>query len=68
MKRVYDLYVYKLAEALSDMVWYDFDKWNKKVQNTVGYQRIRSSDSVAANIAERYGRYTPAGRKKFYLY
>ena len=26
MKRVYELYVYKLAEELSDMVWQDFDK------------------------------------------
>ncbi|MBW1837794.1 MAG: four helix bundle protein [Deltaproteobacteria bacterium] len=33
-----------------------------------GYQIIRSSDSLAANIAEGYGRYTPADRKKFYLY
>jgi len=39
MKRVYELEVYKLAEELSDLVWYD-DKWNKKVQNTV--------DSIAA--------------------
>ena len=68
MKRVYELDVYKLAEALSDMVWHDFDKWSKKVQNTVGYQIIRSSDSIAANIAEGYGRYTPADRKKFYIY
>ena len=49
MKRVYELDVYKLAEELSDMVWHDFDKereinkWNKKVQNTMGYQIIRSS-------------------------
>ncbi|MCP4612354.1 MAG: four helix bundle protein [Planctomycetes bacterium] len=68
MKRVYELDVYKLAEELSDMVWHDFDTWNKKVQNTVGYQIIRSSDSIAANIAEGYGRYTPADRKKFYIY
>ena len=68
MKRVYELDVYKLAEELSDMVWNDFDKWNKKAQNTVGYQIIRSSDSIAANIAEGYGRYTPADRKRFYLY
>ena len=68
MKRVYELDVYQLAEELSDKIWYDFDKWNKKVQHTVGYQIIRSSDSIAANIAEGYGRYTPADRKKFYLY
>jgi len=35
MKRVYELDVYKPAEALSDMLWHDFDKWNKKVQNIV---------------------------------
>ena len=68
MKRVYELDVYKLAEELSDMIWHDFDKWKKKVQYTVGYQIIRSSDSIAANIAEGYGRYTRADRKKFYLY
>jgi len=68
MKRVYELDVYNLAEELSDMVWYDFDKWDKKVQNTVGYQIIRSSDSISANLAEGYGRYTPADRKEFYLY
>jgi len=60
--------VYKLAEELADMVWHDFDKFNKKVQNTVGYQIIRSSDSLSVNIAEGCGRYTPADRKKFYLY
>ena len=38
---------HKLSEELSDLVWCDFDKWNKKVQNTVGYQIIRASDSPA---------------------
>jgi len=41
MKRVYELHVYKLAEELADMIWHGFDKWNKKVQNTVGYQIIK---------------------------
>ena len=68
MKEVYELDVYNLAEDLSDMIWYDFDKWSNKVQMTIGYQIIRASDSIAANIAEGYGRYTPADRKKFYLY
>jgi len=29
MKRVYELDLYKPAEALSDVIWRDFDKWNK---------------------------------------
>jgi hypothetical protein len=27
IKRVYKFDVYKLAEELSDRIWYDFDKW-----------------------------------------
>jgi four helix bundle protein len=68
MKEVYELDVYKLAEDLSDLIWDDFDKWHIKAQNTIGYQIIRSSDSIAANLAEGYGRYTPADRKLFYRY
>lgn len=68
MKRVYELDVYRLAEKLSDEIWNDFDNWDRKVQNTIGYQIIRSSDSIAANIAEGYGRFTPPDRRKFYLY
>ena len=50
MLQVYELDVYKLAEDLSDMIWHEFDKWSQKVQWTIGYQIIRSSDSIAANI------------------
>ena len=68
MKEFYELDVYKLAEELSDMIWYAFDEWPKKFQVTTGYQIIKSSDSIAANIAEGYGRYSPADRKVFYRY
>ncbi len=68
MKRLYELDVYKLSEELSDMIWCDFNKWNKKVQNTIGYQIIRASDSITANMAEGYGRFIPADRKRFYIY
>ncbi len=63
-----ELDVYHLAEELSDMIWRDFDGWSKKTQNTLGYQIIRSCDSIAANIAEGYGRYSTADRKRFYIY
>jgi four helix bundle protein len=68
MKRLIDLDVYKLSEKLSDKIWNDFDQWPEKVQRTIGYQIIRSSDSIAANISEGYGRFTPADRKLFYRY
>ena len=68
MKEIHELDVYKLSEDLSDLIWYAYDEWPQKVQRTIGYQIIRSSDSIAANLAEGYGRYTPADRKRFYLY
>ena len=68
LKEVYELDVYQLADELSDLIWNAYDQWSPKVQNTLGYQIIRASDSIAANIAEGYGRYTPADRRKFYLY
>ena len=68
MREVTELDVYRLAEELSDMVWGDFDRWPEKAQRTIGYQVIRAADSIAANIAEGYGRYTSPDRRKFYLY
>lgn len=68
MKDLVELEVYKLSEKLSDLVWTDYDNWPEKVQRTIGYQIIRSADSISANIAEGFGRYTPADRKLFYRY
>ncbi|MDJ0984922.1 MAG: four helix bundle protein [Desulfobacterales bacterium] len=68
MKEIYDLDVYNLAETLSDLIWYAFDEWSEKVKKTIGYQIIKSADSIAANLAEGYGRYMPAERKRFYYY
>lgn len=37
---------------------YNLDyKWDQFNKNRIGYQLIRSVDSIAANIAEGYGRY-----------
>ena len=68
MKKIYELDVYCLAEEISDLIWNDFDSWTVKTQRTIGYQIIRFSDSIAANLAEGYGRFTMPDRKKFYLY
>ena len=63
-----DLDVYNLGERLSDMVWEDYDHWREKALRTIGFQIIRSSDSISINIAEGYGQYTAADRKNFYRY
>ena len=63
-----DLDVYKLGEKISDMVWDDYDHWSEKAQRTIGLQIIRSADSIAVNIAEGYGRFSPPDRRKFYRY
>jgi len=68
MKKIYEMDVYKLSEELSDMIWDAFDKWTVKAQRTIGYQIIRSSDSIAANLAEGYGRHSGADKKRFYYY
>jgi four helix bundle protein len=68
MKTIHELGMYNLAENLSDMIWSDFETWSDKVQRTIGFQIIRASDSIAANIAEGYSRFTPLDRKKFYRY
>ncbi len=68
MREAHELDVYQLAERPSDMLWLDFDKRPQKAQLTLGYQIIRSSDSIAANIAEGYGRFTFPDKKKFYRY
>ena len=68
MKEVYELDVYRLAEQLSDLIWDAYDGWTVKAQCTFGHQVIRSADSIAANLAEGYGRFTTADRKRFYIY
>ena len=68
MKEVYELDVYQLAEDLADKIWNSYDIWPEKAQRTIGYQIIRAADSISANIAEGYGRFTPADRKLFYRY
>ncbi len=68
MKEIYELDVYVLAEKLADRIWDDFDGWSQKAQRTIGYQMIRSADSISANLSEGYGRYTPPYRKQFYRY
>jgi len=68
MKYLTELEVYKLAEKLSDMIWNEVSNWKHIAQRTIGYQVINSSDSIAANISEGYGRFSTRDRRRFYIF
>jgi four helix bundle protein len=53
-----DLEVYRLAEDLSDRVWKLVATWKGFDRETVGKQMVRAADSIGANLAEGYGRYS----------
>ena len=50
----------RLAEGLYAEVagWRSFDRW------TVGMQLVRAADSIGANIAEAYGRYSVKDQRR----
>ena len=60
-----DLEVYKLSEEISDMIWKIVLEWDYFAKDTIGKQLVKASDSIAANIAEGYGRYHFKENKNF---
>ncbi len=52
-----DLRIYRLAMDFGEKVWTLVYKWNNLTTETIGKQLIKSSDSIAANISEGFGRY-----------
>ena len=52
-----DLRIYRLALDFGEKIWTLAIKWNNLAIDTVGKQLIKSSDSIAANISEGFGRY-----------
>lgn len=58
---------YVTASELSKLIYDVVKKWNYLDQRTVGVQVIRSVDSIAANIAEGFGRYHKKDKIKFFI-
>lgn len=65
MANLAELKVHTLAQTVSDDTWRVVRSWPFFDQDTLGKQTVRSADSVRANIAEAYGRFTFTERIRF---
>lgn len=61
-----DIDSYKRAFHLSNKVWNIVISWDHFSKNTVGSQFVRAVDSISANLAEGFGRYSKKDKIKFY--
>jgi len=59
---------YKISFHLSNYVWNVVIQWEYFAKKTVGEQFVRAVDSISANIAEGFGRYSKKDKIKFYRY
>lgn len=62
------LKVYQNAMQIGEECWNLVEKWESFARQTLGNQLVRSADSIAANIAEGYGRYSFKENKLFCYY
>ena len=63
-----DIEAYRIAFKLSNYVWDVVIKWDYFAKDTVGKQFVKAVDSVSANIAEGFGRYSKKDKIKFFRY
>ena len=63
-----DIGSYTVAFNLSNYVWDIVIKWDHFAKDVFGKQFARSVDSISANIAEGFGRYTKREKIQFYRY
>ena len=63
-----DIEAYRLSFSLSNYIWNLVIVWEWFPKKTVGSQFVEASDSIAANIAEGFGRYHKKDKIKFYRY
>jgi len=61
-----DISAYTIAFELSNYVWDIVIKWKYFSRDTVGKQYVDSVDSISANIAEGFGRYSKSDKIRFY--
>lgn len=57
---------YQKSYDLANQVWDVVLKWDYFAKDTIGKQFVRSTDSISANIAEGFGRYSKKDKIRFY--
>jgi four helix bundle protein len=67
-KKLEDFELYQISMNIGEEVWNIVAKWDSFAKNTLGNQLVRSTDSIAANIAEGYGRFHFKDRRQFTYY
>lgn len=63
-----DISAYSTAFGLSNFVWNIIQQWDYLSRKTIGSQFAEAVDSISANIAEGFGRYSKKDKIKFYRY
>lgn len=63
-----DMEIYNISMEIGDEIWFSVVEWENLAKYSIGQQIVRSADSIAANIAEGYGRYHYKDRKNFMFY
>jgi len=51
MYDIKELEIYNMSLNFSNFIWEICTKWKSFAKNTIGYQLVRSADSISANIA-----------------
>jgi four helix bundle protein len=64
--RLEDISAYNISFDLSNYVWNRVIKWNYFSRDTIGKQYVDAIDSISANIAEGFGRYSKSDKIRFY--
>lgn len=57
---------YNKSFEFSNDIWGIVLQWEFFPRDTVGKQLVKSADSISANIAEGFGRYTKRDKLRFY--
>lgn len=58
---------YKKARELSTIIWQISRRWDRDILSTIGNQLIRATDSISANLAEGWSRYSKKDKINFFI-